>query len=184
MLSLIVGLGNPGEKYKKNRHNIGFDVVDALADRYGVSCTQSKFQGVYCKMPEIESIAIKPLTYMNNSGVSVLGVMNFFKILKGNVFVVHDDLDLGVGEVRVKLGGGNAGHNGLKSIDKYIGAEYWRIRIGIGRPEAKEEVANYVLDDFSKEEALIMGSVVVGIVGKFEILLRHGKDRFLSELKR
>ncbi|BCD67539.1 aminoacyl-tRNA hydrolase [Nitratiruptor sp. YY09-18] len=148
---LIVGLGNPGKKYEKNRHNVGFMVVDILIDRLSPqSISKQTFKGELFKAGEI--LLLKPATYMNLSGESVQAVKNFYKIDLDHTIVIHDDLDLGLGAIRIKKGGGHGGHNGLKSIDAAIGKEYIRIRFGIGRPERKEEVIHYVLSDFSSQE--------------------------------
>ena len=137
MKKLVVGLGNPGIEYKKSRHNIGFLVVDYLIDEFNASKVSSKFKGELYKVGDY--FFLKPLTFMNLSGESVR-------------IVIHDDIDLGVGALKFKKGGSSGGHNGLKSIDKNIGNDYWRIRIGVGRPERKEQVVSYVLSDFKKSE--------------------------------
>ncbi|WP_300222441.1 aminoacyl-tRNA hydrolase [uncultured Helicobacter sp.] len=142
---LIVGLGNPERQYLNNRHNIGFMVLDALASNLSLTFKEDKnFKSYVAKNSEL--ILCKPTTYMNLSGEAVLALKNYFRI--EDVFVVHDDLDLPLGELKFKKGGGNGGHNGLKSIDKLCGSEYYRARCGIGRPESKELVASYVLGDF------------------------------------
>jgi len=144
---LIVGLGNPGSEYASTRHNIGFMVVDELKDKFSArDVTSSSFLGECYKFQN--HFLLKPQTYMNLSGNSVVKVKNFYKIEK--VVVIHDDLDLPFGALRFKLGGGHGGHNGLKSIDANIGKEYIRVRMGIGKPEHKGEVASYVLGEFSE----------------------------------
>ncbi len=148
---LFVGLGNPGGKYAKNRHNIGFMAIDAMAD----GAYKSKFQGLIHEMrlSGQKVLLLKPQTYMNNSGQSVKAVAQFYKIPVDKIMVFHDELDIDAGDVRIKQGGGNAGHNGLKSIQAHMGsADFWRVRIGIGRPAHKNAVSNYVLSDFSKAE--------------------------------
>ncbi len=150
-MHLIVGLGNPGAKYAKNRHNIGFMVVDRLIDRLDpLSISKREFKGELYKAGDI--LLLKPLTFMNLSGQSVAAVKNFYKIDIGDIIVIHDDLDLGLGALRFKRGGSSGGHNGLKSIDQMVGQEYIRIRFGIGRPERKEQVISYVLSDFTQKE--------------------------------
>jgi peptidyl-tRNA hydrolase, PTH1 family len=147
---LIVGLGNPGPNYEKTRHNIGFMVVDALiAKHHATKLSSSSFKGELYKFSE--HFLLKPMTYMNLSGESIAVVKNFYKIDK--VLVIHDDLDLPFGTLRFKFGGGHGGHNGLKSTDEKISREYIRVRMGIGKPEHKGEVASYVLSDFSDNEA-------------------------------
>jgi len=149
-VKLVVGLGNPGEKYKLNRHNIGFLAVDYLIDEFKASKISSKFKGDLFKADGF--LFLKPSTYMNLSGESVKQVKDFYKIPNENIIVIHDDIDLKLGALRFKRGGSSGGHNGLKSIDSLIGNDYYRIRIGVGRPERKEEVVNYVLSDFSEKE--------------------------------
>jgi len=146
-MTLIVGLGNPDSKYKNNRHNVGFMLIDKLVDEH--SCTRinkSSFRGELYKSKDI--LFLKPLTYMNLSGESVRAVSEYYKPQK--LIVIHDDLDLPFGTLRYKVGGGHGGHNGLRSIDAHVGKDYYRVRIGIGKPERKEDVSNFVLSDFSK----------------------------------
>lgn len=146
-MTLVVGLGNPDLQYKNNRHNVGFMVIDALLDDHPLAekITKSNFKGELFKVPSM--LLLKPTTYMNLSGESVRAVDDYFK--PEQIIVIHDDLDLPFGTLRFKIGGGHGGHNGLRSIDAHIGAEYIRIRIGIGKPLHKSDVANYVLSDFS-----------------------------------
>jgi len=148
-MKLIVGLGNIGERYKLNRHNVGFLAVDYLVDEFN-ACKINFSKGDLFKIKEF--LFLKPSTFMNNSGESVALVKSFYKIENENIIVIHDDIDLKLGALKFKKGGSSGGHNGLKSIDKHIGNDYYRIRIGVGRPEKKEEVVNYVLSDFSKDE--------------------------------
>ncbi|WP_457564046.1 aminoacyl-tRNA hydrolase [Caminibacter pacificus] len=149
-MKLIVGLGNPGSKYEKNRHNIGFLAVDYLIKEFNASKLSSKFKGELYKSDEY--LFLKPATYMNLSGESVRLVKDFYKIENDDIIVIHDDIDLKLGALRFKKGGGSGGHNGLKSLDANIGNDYWRVRIGVGRPERKEMVVSYVLSDFEDEE--------------------------------
>ena len=149
-MKLIVGLGNPGSKYEKNRHNIGFLAVDYLIKEFNASKLSSKFKGELYKSDEY--LFLKPTTYMNLSGESVRLVKDFYKMENDDIIVIHDDIDLKLGALRFKKGGGSGGHNGLKSIDTNIGNDYWRVRIGVGRPERKEMVVSYVLSDFEDEE--------------------------------
>ncbi|MDD3323593.1 MAG: aminoacyl-tRNA hydrolase [Sulfurospirillaceae bacterium] len=144
-MTLIVGLGNPETQYKQNRHNIGFQVVDAIiSDLKTASITKSAFKGILYK--DDDTLFLKPTTYMNLSGESVRAVSDYFKVDK--LIVIHDDLDLPFGTLRFKKGGGHGGHNGLRSIDAHIGSDYIRVRFGIGKPQSKEDVARYVLSDF------------------------------------
>lgn len=152
---LIVGLGNPGLDYAYTRHNVGFMLADHLAYAFGFPEFKSKFQSLYSErlLERTAKVIIqKPQTYMNLSGTAVSQIVSFYKIPTENVFVIHDDLDLKPLEVKIKFAGSNGGHNGLKDIDKFIGTKYWRIRIGIGRPLSKEQVPQYVLSTFYKDE--------------------------------
>ena len=135
-MRLIVGLGNPGARYARNRHNVGFMAVEAIARRYGFPAFRSRFKGELAEgtIAGERRLLLRPQTFMNASGESVLAAMSFYKIAPGDIAVIHDELDLRPGKVRVKRGGGSAGHNGLRSIDAMIGADYWRVRIGIGHP--------------------------------------------------
>jgi PTH1 family peptidyl-tRNA hydrolase len=148
-MTLVIGLGNPDSKYKNNRHNVGFMVIDKLvSDHSTTQVNKSSFKGELFKSKDI--LFLKPLTYMNLSGESVRAVCDYYK--PGKIIVIHDDLDLPFGTLRYKIGGGNGGHNGLRSIDAHIGKDYYRIRIGIGKPENKHAVANFVLSDFPKAD--------------------------------
>ncbi|RUM65974.1 MAG: aminoacyl-tRNA hydrolase [Sulfurospirillum sp.] len=148
-MHLLVGLGNPGDKYKNNRHNIGFMLVDILVDELKpTTINKSTFRGELYKSGNL--LLLKPQTFMNLSGESVKAVKDYYNI--EDITVFHDDLDIPLGKIKVKFGGGNGGHNGLKSIDAHIGNEYTRVRLGIGRPKDKSDVSNYVLGDFAKSE--------------------------------
>jgi peptidyl-tRNA hydrolase, PTH1 family len=154
-MRLLVGLGNPGSDYAGNRHNIGFMALDEIARTHRATPWRAKFQGLICELTlgGEKAILLKPLTYMNESGRAVGEAMRFYKIAPEDVVAFHDELDLPPGKLRVKLGGGNAGHNGLKSITAHCGNEYWRARLGIGHPGDKARVHAYVLNDFAKSEA-------------------------------
>jgi PTH1 family peptidyl-tRNA hydrolase len=148
-MTLIVGLGNPDSKYKNNRHNVGFMVIDKLVDDH--NCThinKPAFRGELYKSKDI--LFLKPHTYMNLSGESVRAVSDYYK--PDRIIVIHDDLDLPFGTLRYKIGGGHGGHNGLRSIDAHMGKDYYRVRIGIGKPDNKGDVANFVLSDFPKSQ--------------------------------
>ncbi len=150
-MTLFVGLGNPGAQYEDTRHNIGFKVIDRLVSDFRArDISKNTFYGQLYRSSH--SLFLKPTTYMNLSGKSVQPVKNFFKVELDDVIVIHDDIDLPFGAVRFKRGGGHGGHNGLKSLDEYIGKEYLRVRIGVGKPEHKSQVADYVLHDFSETE--------------------------------
>jgi PTH1 family peptidyl-tRNA hydrolase len=148
---LIVGLGNPGTQYENTRHNIGFKVIDKLVNDLGArDVTKNAFYGELFKSPNF--LFLKPTTFMNLSGKSVQAVKNFYKIELEDIVVVHDDIDLPFSALRFKNGGGHGGHNGLRSIDAMIGKEYTRVRMGVGKPEYKSQVADYVLSNFTAEE--------------------------------
>lgn len=159
IIFLIVGLGNPGPEYALTRHNIGFLAIDAIARHYKTPSYQEKYHGLMTRMSytlpkgdACEIILLKPLTYMNVSGRSVQAAMQFYKIPLHRVIVIHDDLDLEPGDIRVKIGGGHGGHNGLKSIDQSIGKDYLRVRLGIGHPGHRDLVSPYVLGTFPKSD--------------------------------
>ncbi len=167
---LIVGLGNPGSAYASTRHNIGFMVIDELCQRHRVqNISKSSFEGELFKMGS--HFLLKPQTYMNLSGRSILAVKHFYKI--DEVIVIHDDLDLPFGALRFKVGGGHGGHNGLKSADAAIGAEYTRVRMGIGKPEHKSQVADYVLHPFNADEQNALPAWIARTADAVEMLLNH-----------
>ncbi len=168
-MTLIVGLGNPDLLYKNNRHNIGFMVIDALLDDLPSveKITKVNFKGELFKAPSM--LLLKPLTYMNLSGESVRAVDDYFK--PDQIIVVHDDLDLPFGTLRFKIGGGHGGHNGLRSIDAHIGTEYIRVRIGIGKPEHKSDVAKYVLSDFSSAQREFLPEMINHVKKSIKALL-------------
>lgn len=148
---LIVGLGNIGDKYQLTRHNIGFMVIDEITKNLSTSNIQkSNFHSTLEK--SAYDLYSKPTTYMNNSGMAVQAIKEYYKLEMEDIIVIHDDIDLSFGTVKFKIGGGHGGHNGLRSIDAHIGKEYIRVRIGVGKPQDKADVANYVLNNFSKEE--------------------------------
>jgi len=164
-MQIFVGLGNPGAKYEKNRHNIGFMAVDEIANAHGFAPWRSKFQGQMTegRLGSQKVILLKPETFMNLSGQSVGDAMRFYKLSAADVIVFHDELDLAPGKCRVKTGGGHAGHNGLRSIHQHIGEAYHRVRLGIGHPGHKDRVAGYVLSDFAKSEQGWLDDVIRGI---------------------
>jgi PTH1 family peptidyl-tRNA hydrolase len=182
---LLVGLGNPGDKYEYNRHNIGFLAIDAIADTYGFPAYKKKFQGLIAEgsIGGEKVILLKPQTYMNNSGQSVGEVAKFYKIPLDRIAVFHDELDLAAAKIRTKKGGGNAGHNGLRSMDSHLNSNnYWRIRLGIGHPGDKERVHGHVLSDFSKNE-LIWLKPLMEAISDYATLFVQGKDNeFMSKV--
>ena len=161
-MKLIVGLGNPGERYKQTRHNVGFMVLDKLIKQSTVEGWDKKFDSFFTKIiiAQKSMILLKPLTFMNVSGHAVQKVKNFYGIDPNNIVIIHDDIDLELGKIKLKKGGGDGGHNGLKSIIKMIGSEFNRIRIGIGRPE-KINVSSYVLNDFPEIEVSLLKKIIL-----------------------
>jgi PTH1 family peptidyl-tRNA hydrolase len=176
-MRLFVGLGNPGAKYAHNRHNIGFMVVDEIARRHGFAPWRRRFQGETSEgtLDRERVVLLKPATYMNDSGNSVQDASNFFKLGESDVAVFHDEIELPPAKVRVKVGGGIAGHNGLRSISAHIGNEYRRVRLGVGHPGVKDLVHIHVLNDFAKSERPWL-EALIDIVADNAALLVTGKD--------
>lgn len=181
-MKLFVGLGNPGAKYARNRHNIGFMALDTLASDHGFGPWRTKFQGEVAegRLGTEKVWLLKPTTYMNNSGQSVGEAMRFWKVDLSDLTVFHDELDLAPGKVRVKQGGGHAGHNGLRSIHAHMGAEYERVRLGVGHPGHKDRVSGYVLSDFAKAEEGWLDDVLRGISDGAAELAKGDSGRFLN----
>ena len=181
---LLVGLGNPNPNNSNNRHNVGFLIIDAINQKFKLSKQKPKFKGLLTtgKIEEQKVFAIKPLTFMNNSGVCIKELIEYFKINVKDVFVFHDDMDIDIGKVKVKFGGGNAGHNGIDSIDKNIGKNYSRIRIGIGRPKINSTGADHVLDNFSIDEKNNVKEVTNSIIKSLSILINKDLDLFSSKI--
>ena len=179
---LIVGLGNPTPNSQNNRHNIGFKVVDAINNKFSLSKQKPKFKGLLTtgNIAEKKIYAIKPLTFMNNSGICIRELLEYFKIDAENVIVFHDDLDVEFGKIKAKFGGSNAGHNGIASIDKFIGKDYSRVRIGIGKPDSKISVSDYVLNDFNEEEKEHLEKITKSIIDSISILIDKKLDLFSS----
>ena len=153
---LLVGLGNPTPDSNDNRHNIGFKIIDAINQKFGLSKQKPKFKGLLTtgNISNKKVYAIKPLTFMNNSGICIRELIEYFKIDAEDVIVFHDDLDVDFTKIKAKFGGSSAGHNGIESIDKFIGKDYSRVRVGIGKPEKKIEVSDFVLTNFTEEEKI------------------------------
>ncbi len=185
-MKLIVGLGNPGEKYAGNRHNIGFMAVDEIARGYTFGPWKKRFQGLAAEgqIGTEKCILLKPATYMNESGRAAGEAMRFYKLTPADVIAIHDELDLKPGTVRVKTGGGNAGHNGLKSLSAYIGNDYKRVRLGIGHPGDKALVIHYVLQDFAKADREWLEPFLDGIARGIDRLVEGSDAAFLSEAAR
>ena len=183
---LFAGLGNPGQKYAMNRHNVGFMAVDLLADSHDFPAWQTKAACLQTtgQINQNKSILLKPQSYMNKSGLPIAEVARFHKIPVNHIFVFHDELDLAAGRVRVKQGGGHGGHNGLRDIDRHLGQDYWRIRIGIGRPDNPAmEIKSWVLTDFTKTETSGWLQDLLGTIsGEVSRLTIHDDGGFMSRV--
>src|SRR6056297_3873976 len=181
-MKLFVGLGNPGAKYARNRHNIGFMALDRIASDHGFAPWKAKFQGEVTegRLGSDKVLLLKPGTFMNRSGQSVQAAMQFYKLEPSDVVVFHDELDLAPGKCRVKEGGGHAGHNGLRSIHAAIGAEYVRVRLGIGHPGHKDAVSGYVLHDFAKADRDWLDDLLRGIADGAPALAAGDGGRFMN----
>jgi peptidyl-tRNA hydrolase, PTH1 family len=179
---LIVGLGNPGDKYRFNKHNIGFMAVDMIGYRHSFQNYKSSFQGFFAegKIDGERVYLLKPQTFMNLSGQSVGAAAKFYKIPPENVIVIHDELDLDPGRLKVKKSGGHGGHNGLRNIDNYIGKDYWRIRLGIGHPGDKNKVSGYVLRDFLKSDEKWLDSLLESVAYHISYILNEDQGRFMN----
>ena len=179
---LFVGLGNPTPNSENNRHNIGFKVIDAINSKFKLSKQKPKFKGLLTtgNINEKKVYAIKPLTFMNNSGICIRELIEYFKIEAENIIVFHDDLDIDFGKIKTKFGGSSAGHNGIESIDKFIGKDYSRVRIGIGKPNDKIAVSDYVLKDFDDDEKQQLETLKNNITDNLAILIDKKLDLFSS----
>ena len=179
---LLVGLGNPTPDSHDNRHNIGFKIIDAINQKFGLSKQKPKFKGLLTtgNISNKKVYAIKPLTFMNNSGICIRELIEYFKINAEDVIVFHDDLDIDFTKIKAKFGGSSAGHNGIASIDKFIGKEYSRVRIGIGKPDSKIEVSDFVLTNFTDEEKIKLEKVIQNIIESMPILIDKKLDLFSS----
>lgn len=185
-MKLFVGLGNPGEKYARHRHNIGFMAVERIADAHGFGPWKKKFKG-YAADGELggeKVLLLKPDTYMNESGQSVGEAARFLKISEGDVIVFHDELDLDPGRIKVKTGGGNAGHNGLRSLSAHLGNETMRVRLGIGHPGSKDAVSHYVLNDFAKADQQWLPDLLDAVAKAAPHLARGDAQRFQTDVAR
>ena len=179
---LFVGLGNPTPNSENNRHNIGFKIIDAINNKFKLSKQKPKFKGLLTtgSINNKKVYAIKPLTFMNNSGICIRELLEYFKIDAEDVIVFHDDLDVELGKIKTKFGGSDAGHNGIASIDKFIGKDYSRVRIGIGKPKNGIEVADYVLQNFDEEENSNIEKITKDIIDSISILIDKKLDLFSS----
>jgi PTH1 family peptidyl-tRNA hydrolase len=183
-VALLVGLGNPGKAYTWNRHNVGFMAVDGIAQKHHFPGYREQFGGLVCQgRIELENVILfKPSSFMNESGRPVGLVARFFKVSLSDILVMHDDLDLERGRVRVKTGGGAGGHNGLKSIDSHIGKGYGRLRIGIGRPDGGKDASDYVLSNFGGDDQVWLDSLIPAIALVMPDLLHGNAASFCNKI--
>jgi PTH1 family peptidyl-tRNA hydrolase len=181
---LFAGLGNPGGKYANNRHNVGFMAADAIARRHDFSPWSKKFQGLVAEgnLGGEKVILIKPQTFMNLSGQSVGEAMRFYKLDPSTVTVFYDEIELSAGKVRVKTGGGSAGHNGIRSLDQHIGKDYRRVRIGVGHPGVREMVHGHVLGDFAKADTEWLDVLLAAIADNAELVARGDESGFMNKI--
>ena len=181
-MRLIVGLGNPGPRHARQRHNVGFMAVDAIARAHGFGAFRARFSGETAEgeVAGVRLHLLKPQTYMNLSGEAVGAAARFYKIPPGEIAVIHDEIDLAPGKLRVKRGGGAAGHNGLRSIDAAIGADYWRVRLGVGHPGMKELVEAYVLQGFDAEDRL--APLIDAVAEAVPLLVADDAAGFMSKI--
>ena len=179
---LFVGLGNPTPDSENNRHNIGFKIIDAINQKFGLSKQKPKFKGLLTtgNISNKKIYAIKPLTFMNNSGICIRELIEYFKINVDDVIVFHDDLDIDFGKIKTKFGGSTAGHNGIASIDKFIGKDYSRVRIGIGKPNLKIAASDFVLNNFNEDEKIELSKIILNIIDSIPILIDKKLDLFSS----
>jgi PTH1 family peptidyl-tRNA hydrolase len=186
-LKIVVGLGNPGPEHLLTRHNAGFWFVDAVADRFGGKFrSHSKFQGDICRLQILdrEITLLKPMTYMNRSGLAIRALCDYLKVAPGEILVAHDELDLPVGEARLKLGGGHGGHNGMRDTVTHVGPDFWRLRLGIGHPGDKSQVIDYVLHRAPKAEEEAIIDAVARALDALPVFLEQGAEKAMNELHR
>jgi PTH1 family peptidyl-tRNA hydrolase len=183
-MRLLVGLGNPGPRYAGNRHNIGFMAVDAIVRRHSFSTIRERFHALTAEgtIDGEKVLAMAPQTFMNDSGRAVQAAMQFFKLQPSDVIVIYDEIDLPLAKVRVKRGGGAGGHNGIRSIDAHIGADYWRIRMGVDHPGQKEMVKAYVLMDFFKEEHAQVQAMLDAVTDAIPLMIAGDDGRFMNKV--
>jgi PTH1 family peptidyl-tRNA hydrolase len=181
---LLVGLGNPGGRYAGNRHNIGFMAADLIVRRHGFSPWRKRFQGEAAEgtLDGERVLVLKPQTFMNHSGQSVGEAMNFYKLTPDDVVVLYDEIDLAPGKVKVKQGGGAAGHNGIRSIDAHIGPDFWRVRLGVGHPGDKARVHGYVLSDFAKAEDAWLEKLLDAVSDAIPLMAKKQDGKFMTKV--
>jgi PTH1 family peptidyl-tRNA hydrolase len=183
---LLVGLGNPGREHAANRHNIGFMAADEIHRQCGFGPYKKRFHGLFAEghLGRRKALALKPMTYMNRSGIAVAEAAGFYKIAPTDTVVLHDELDLAAGKVRVKVGGGTAGHNGLASIDAHLGRDYRRVRIGIGRPPTREDVIGWVLRDFGVADNVWLEPLLAALAEAAPLLADGDDAGFMTKVAR
>ena len=183
-MRLVVGLGNPGARHAQNRHNIGFMAVDEVVRRHGLGPWRARFQGQVAegRIGGTKVLALKPQTYMNESGRAVGEALRFYKLEPEAVIVLYDEIDLKPGKIKVKQGGGTAGHNGIRSIDAHIGADFWRIRLGVGHPGDKERVHGHVLSDFAKAENVWLEPLIDAVAAELPLMVAGDELAFMSRV--
>ena len=182
---LLVGLGNPGSEYALTRHNVGFMAVGEIVRRYSFDGWTKKFKGEVCTgtIDGEKVLVLKPHTYMNLSGEAVLAATSFYKISPDKIYVFHDDMDLPVGRIKVKQGGGSGGHNGLKSIDAHLGQNYHRVRIGVDKPAMREQVISWVLSKFAPNDKQTLDDLIIKISDNISTLLTKDGNSFMNKVK-
>ena len=181
---LLVGLGNPGPRYAFNRHNVGFMALDAIVGRYSFAAWRTRFQALAAegRIGDLKVLALKPTTFMNESGRAVGEALRFYKLEPEQVIVLYDEIDLRPGKVKVKRGGGAGGHNGIRSLDAHIGRDYWRVRLGVGHPGHKDLVHGYVLHDFAKAEHPGLKKLLDAVAAEWPLLLARDPGAFMSRV--
>ena len=185
---ILVGLGNPGKEYEGNRHNVGFMVIDEIAREYGLSAFKSKFEGeiVEGRIGDEKVVLVKPMTYMNLSGQCVQKVARFYKVTPNRIVAFHDEIELPSGKMRVKKGGGHAGHNGLRSLDSCLNSQdYWRVRLGVDRPRGEQaamDVADYVLGNFTKMDMVWVRQMAEAVSKNIGLLLKCADAEFMNKV--
>ena len=183
-MKLLAGLGNPGSKYANNRHNVGFMVIDEIADAWGFSNWRKRFQAETSEglIDGQKVLLMKPITYMNESGRALGEAVRFYNLSLDDVFVIHDELDLPSGKMRTKTGGGHAGNNGIRSIKAHIGDDFHRVRIGVGHPGNKNDVAKHVLKDFARSDRQWLSQMITAIADEIPLLLSGDAASFQNKI--
>lgn len=183
-MRLLVGLGNPGSGYTNNRHNLGFMTADSIVARHNLGAWRTKFQGQFAQgqLGSDKVVVLKPSTFMNESGRSVSDAMSFYKLELDDVIVFYDEIELAPGKIRVKKGGGHAGHNGIRSLVAHIGEAFWRVRMGVGHPGQKDRVSGYVLQDFAKADETWVTTLVEASADATHLLVDGEDNRFMTDV--